>query len=96
MNLHIVAVFRFKENYLIDAIELLKALVNKTRQEDGCIQYDLIEDNVQKGVFFIVENWASEEHHFKHSISEHLQNFRESAASLLEEQTVVYKGFKTF
>ena len=96
MNLHIVAVFRFKENYLIDAIEMLKILVNKTRQEEGCKQYDLIEDNAQKGVFFIVELWESEDHHFKHSVSEHLQYFRTISASIMEESAVVYKGFKTF
>ena len=34
-NLHIVALFRFKENYLMDAIEHLKKLVIETRKEDG-------------------------------------------------------------
>lgn len=37
-NLYIVALFRFKENYLMDAFELLKKLVTETRKEEGCLQ----------------------------------------------------------
>lgn len=95
-NLHIVALFRFKENYLMDAIELFKKLVNETRKEEGCLQYDLIEDRENKGVFFIVELWETTEHHYEHSKTEHLDNFRKNAAPMLEETAQVYKGFKTF
>lgn len=95
MNLHIVALFTFKENYLIDAIELLKKLVFLTRKEDGCLQYDLIEDKENKGVIFLVELWETEEHHYKHSISEHLDEFRRLSSEMLST-TQVYKGFKIF
>ncbi|WP_435522546.1 putative quinol monooxygenase [Chryseobacterium indoltheticum] len=43
MNLHIVALFRFKENNLMEAVELFQTLVRETRKEEGCLQYDLIE-----------------------------------------------------
>lgn len=96
MNLHIVALFRFKESDLIDAIELLKKLANATRKEEGCLQYDIIEDRENKGVFFIVELWETDEHHFKHSTTEHLQDFKLQAAPILEQKTEVYKGYKVF
>ncbi|MGC4129488.1 MAG: putative quinol monooxygenase [Bergeyella sp.] len=96
MNLYIVALFRFKENYLMDAFELLRKLVHETRKEEGCLQYDLVEDKYNKGIFFIVELWESEEHHFKHDQAEHLADFRINSASFLEEATQVYKGFKVF
>ncbi len=95
MNLYIVALFTFKENYLIDAIELLKKLVFLTRKEDGCLQYDLIEDKENKGVMFLVELWETEEQHYKHSISEHLDEFRRLSSGMLST-TQVYKGFKIF
>ena len=95
-NLHIVALFRFKENYLMDAIELLKKLVNETRKEEGCLQYDLVEDRENKGVFFIVELWETEEHHYKHSGTEHLMNFRTQSAAMMEESTMVYRGYNIF
>ena len=96
MKLYIVALFRVKENYLMDAIELFKKLVNETRKEEGCLQYDLIEDINNKGTFFIMELWESQEHHFKHSSTEHLDNFRIQSISMMEQATEVYKGFKTF
>lgn len=95
-NLYIVALFRFKENYLMDAIELLKKLVFETRKEEDCLQYDLVEDIENKGVFFIMEVWESEEHHYKHSTTEHLDHFRTQSSGMMEEYTQVYKGFKTF
>ena len=53
MNIHVVALMKFKENHLFDAIELLKKLVSETRKEEGCLQYDLIEDKENKGHFFL-------------------------------------------
>lgn len=96
MSLYIVALFRFKENYMMDAIELLKKLVIETRKEAGCLQYDLIEDNENKGVFFLIELWETQENHHQHSITEHLMNFRNQSAPMLEESIQVYKGAKIF
>ena len=88
MNLYIVALFRFKENHLFDAIELMKKLVVETRKEEGCLQYDLIEDRENKGTFFLIELWETEEHH--------LLTFRQNAALMMESQTEVYKGKKIY
>lgn len=95
-NLYIVALFHFKENDLMDALELLKKLVLETRKEDGCIQYDLVEDHENKGIFFITEIWESVEHHFQHNRTDHLMQFRVNSARMLEKSAEIYKGFKTF
>ncbi|WP_447950735.1 putative quinol monooxygenase [Chryseobacterium koreense] len=96
MNLHIVALFRFKENYLMEAIELFKKLVSETRKEQGCLQYDLIEDHENKGVFILIERWETQEYHYQHCCSDHLLDFRNHARTMLEETTQVYKGTKIF
>jgi quinol monooxygenase YgiN len=95
-NLYIVALFQFKENDLMDALELLRKLVNETRKEEGCMQYDLVEDYENKGVFFIMELWESVEHHHQHNGTDHLMQFRIQSARMLEKSAEVYKGFKTF
>lgn len=95
-NLYIVALFRFRETYVMDALELLKKLVHETRKEEGCLQYDLVEDRETKGVFFIVELWETEDHHFRHSGTDHLLDFRTQSAPMIEESTQVYRGFKVF
>lgn len=40
--------------------ELLK-LINITREEEGCINYDLHQDNDNKTHFLFYENWESRE-----------------------------------
>jgi quinol monooxygenase YgiN len=94
MNLHIVALFKFNENYLMEAVELFQALVRETRKEEGCLQYDLIEDKDNKGNFFLVELWESVEHHNHHNGQDHLLDFRRDSSKMLESSTLVYKGFK--
>jgi len=40
--------------------ELLK-LITPTRAEQGCLQYDLHQDNENEAHFTVIENWASSE-----------------------------------
>ena len=96
MNIHVVALMKFKENHLFDAIELLKKLVSETRKEEGCLQYDLIEDKENKGHFFMVELWETEEYLHKHSVQDHILEFRKNAIHMVESQNLVYKGMKIF
>ncbi|KFF20857.1 putative quinol monooxygenase [Chryseobacterium sp. JM1] len=96
MNLHIVALFKFNENYLMDAVELFQNLVKETRKEEGCLQYDLIEDKDNKGTFFLIELWESVEHHSRHLGQDHLLNFRKDASKMMESSAEVYKGFKIY
>ena len=96
MNLHIVALFKFNESYLMEAVELFQTLVRETRKEEGCLQYDLIEDNEQKGTFFLMELWESAEHHNHHNGTDHLLNFRRDASKILTSSIQVYKGFKVY
>lgn len=95
-KLYIVALFRFKSTHLQEATELLKTLVTETRKEEGCLQYDLIEDKETAGTYFLIELWDTEEHHRKHGETAHLAEFRERSAPATEISTVVYKGFKIF
>lgn len=39
---------------------LLKGFVEKTRQEKGCVQYDLHQDTAEPGLFVFYERWESE------------------------------------
>ena len=64
---------------LPDQIELVKSellkLVGPTLQENGCIQYDLHQDNKKPAVFFFYENWESRDLSKQHMKSQHLANF---------------------
>jgi len=62
--------------------ELLKSLVAPTLIEEGCIRYELHEQDGEPGKFLFVEAWASKEALQKHSQSEHLKAFGPKAREL--------------
>ena len=48
--------------------ELLLGLVPKTREETGCLQYDLHESEEEPGLFWFYEQWTS-----RAALDEHLR-----------------------
>ena len=78
-----------------DAIEKVRysllALVEQTvDKDDGCINYDLYQDNDNPGLFFFLEKWESEESLKKHLDSEHIKAYRKETEDLIE-QRVLYR-----
>jgi quinol monooxygenase YgiN len=59
-------------------------MIEPTRKEDGCVQYDLHVSTKDPGHFVFYENWTSAEHLAKHAESAHLKAFGEIRADLLE------------
>jgi quinol monooxygenase YgiN len=52
--------------------QALLALIEPTRKEQGCVQYDLHEENGKPGHFVFYENWTSREDLDRHLASPHL------------------------
>ena len=67
--------------------ELLK-LVAPTREEDGCIDYNLHQDNDHPAVFIFYENWASAACLEKHMHSDHFKTYIKAVNGLIEEKVV--------
>jgi quinol monooxygenase YgiN len=61
----------------------LLSLVNPTRSEPGCINYDLHQAVEDKSLFIFYENWKSKEDLDKHLGMPHLKAFLEKADDLL-------------
>jgi quinol monooxygenase YgiN len=55
-----------------DLRRVLLSLIEPTRAEEGCIQYDLHVHATDPGRFVFYENWASREHLDRHLSSPHL------------------------
>lgn len=72
---------------LPDKVEELKAvllaLVEPTRQEAGCVQYELLQNSSDPTDFTFVETWASDEELDRHLVSTHLQEAFERVEGLL-------------
>lgn len=62
-----------------DQIDLVKAelekLISITRNEEGCIRYDLLQDNVDPAHFVFFENWQSRESWQTHMNAPHLATY---------------------
>jgi len=55
---------------------LLTGMLAPTRQEPGCLNYDLHIAPEDPSKFLFYENWASKEHHQAHDKTPHVQNLR--------------------
>jgi len=68
-----------------DLRQTLLGLIGPTRKEDGCVQYDLHEDNSQPGRFLFFEKWESQEHLDRHLVTPHLEVLKSRMDELLAE-----------
>jgi quinol monooxygenase YgiN len=66
----------------------LEKLTAATRMEDGCVQYDLHQDNADPHRFLFYENWASRELWQAHMASAHLAAYRRATEGALAGTTL--------
>lgn len=63
----------------------LGKLVTCTRQEEGCLQYDLHRDTGQPNIFTFYERWASRELWQKHLQTPHVAAYRRATEGAVAE-----------
>jgi len=75
-----------------DKIDLVKAELEKlipiTRDEEGCIQYDLHQNNENPAHFLFYENWESRELWQKHMNAPHLETYMKATEGAVAEFTL--------
>ena len=75
-----------------DKIELVKAelqkLIEITRAEDGCIQYDLHQDNEDPAHFMFYEIWESRDLWQNHMNAPHLAAYMAATDGAVEKFTL--------
>ena len=84
-NLTIVAriLAKAKKRELVKT-ELLK-LIDITRNEKGCINYDLHQDNENKKLFLFYENWESRELWQNHMQNTHLVAYLKATEGAVDD-----------
>ena len=72
-----------------DQIDFVKAELEKlipiTRAEEGCLQYDLHQDNENPAYFLFYENWESRDLWQTHMSAPHLSAFITATEDALEK-----------
>lgn len=75
-----------------DKVELVKTeltkLIAKTRAEEGCVNYDLHQDNSNPAHFLFHENWTSRELWQTHMGAQHLKDYMAATEGAVEQFTV--------
>ena len=67
--------------------ELIK-LIAPTRKEDGCIEYNLHQDNEDPSVFVFYETWENAGCLEQHTNSDHFKHYVNAVNGLIEEKVV--------
>ena len=65
-----------------DYLAFLDDMVQKSRQDDGCLFYDHFRNVKHHNEYIIVENWADDESVEKHNQTTHLKTFLEKNSCL--------------
>jgi quinol monooxygenase YgiN len=82
MPVAIVGQFRIPPENLAAARPLMVAVMQASRAETGCIEYNYAEDLLEPGLIRVSEVWEDREHLAAHFKSAHMQSWIEQRAAL--------------
>ncbi len=83
--LTIIAVVKAKPEFRDEVMKKSIKLLEPTRKEKGCINYDMNEDLKDHNTFVFHENWESRELWQDHMNSTHLAEYSEITKDMVEE-----------
>jgi quinol monooxygenase YgiN len=89
-ELHVVAVIKAKEGKADVVREAMGSLMGPSRQDKGCIRYDLYEAQGAPGTFVNLEVWASQEDINAHLAQPHLGAAFANAGDALDGAPQIY------
>ncbi|MGC9964979.1 MAG: putative quinol monooxygenase [Syntrophobacteraceae bacterium] len=84
-GINVVARFKAMEGMDRKLKELLLTLIEPSRSDEGCIDYELHQAIDEPALFIFYETWESREHLDRHSSTPHVQHFRSKVKDLLAE-----------
>lgn len=90
MTINVTVVLKSKEEFTEKVKGLLENLVENSRKEEGCLQYDLHQSIENPNVFIFHEVWKNKELFDLHNRQPYIKGFFEMAPSLLKEEAEIY------
>lgn len=75
-----------QEDKINKILELYKELVELTRKEEGCIKYELYQDEKDATILTMIEEWESRQALDKHLKSEHFTRIVPSLKKLMSKE----------
>lgn len=87
-SLTIVAIHEIMAEHEDNYTKLCSMMVEKTRQEEGCLYYQFYKDNSRVSTYVFIEEWASQTALDQHGMSEHMSVFKHFLNDKLKNRTV--------
>lgn len=87
-TLTIVAKLAVREDAVQTVTAELLKMIEPTRQEAGCIEYRLYQDNADPTVFIFYENWKDAESFEQHMATPHFKNYVAAVADAVLDKVV--------
>lgn len=85
-SLRVIARAKAKPEHAAQVQDILTALVDATRQESGCLSYELLQNHADPTDFVFVERWASAAAEQAHFVTPHLLATLQQLAGLLASE----------
>lgn len=76
-EIRVIATIISKDNEIDFVKSAAKSIVDESNRDEGCIQYELHQDNKEQNVFVFFEIWKNQESLDKHNETTHLKGFIE-------------------
>ena len=86
--LTIIATIKAKSDKIEFVRSELEKLIPLTRAEEGCLTYDLHQDNHNPAHFVFYETWGSHDFFQAHLDSQHLTDYLAATDGAIEEFTI--------
>lgn len=91
MKIYLTAVLKSKPEHQDEVKAVLHHMVQHSRREAGCLQYDLHQGIDDTTLFTFYEIWESQEVLDLHQQQSYIREFADLAATKLQEAPAIYK-----
>ena len=90
MEINLTVIIKSKPEHREEVKMILKNLVENSRKETACLQYDLHQNIADPNVFIFHEIWKNKEGLELHNEQQYIKQFSQTAELFLEEKPIFY------
>lgn len=94
MAINLTVILKSKTESMETFKSLLLDLVQNSKKETACLQYDLHQSDKEPNIFIFHEVWENQHGLDLHNQQSYLQTFFENAKLYLQEAPIIYKTNK--
>ncbi|MCY6370589.1 putative quinol monooxygenase [Clostridium ganghwense] len=83
-----------KEEQINEFVEVFKGMIEPTKKEKGCIQYEMYQDEEKPSTLIVLEQWECREDFDNHMKSEHFERIAPKMSEYMTKETEINLCYK--